>query len=188
MKNILLYILILFSSFSFSQSYEIVEVNYSGKVMPIENVNTKGVEFAPVWHNNQLFFTSSREFDMLTLGENNWENSGFLNVYKVGIKGDFVTHDSKFKKSSLFSEQIKSNSHTGPISFSMTGDTVFFSQTLSKQKKRKLKIYKPQLFMAIKKDDKWGDIQSLPFNNVDDSEITHVGFVHIVKESCITIL
>ena len=169
MKNIILYILILLPTFTFAQAYEIIEVNYTANVKEIKNINTKGVEFSPVWHDNQLLFTSSREFDLLSVGENNWKNSGFLNIYKSDFKGGLVSETSKYKDAKIFSDNIKSKTHTGPLCFSITGDTVFYSQTLSKQKKRKLKIYKPQIYMAIKKDNKWQNIQLLPFNNSDYS-------------------
>jgi outer membrane protein OmpA-like peptidoglycan-associated protein len=155
-----------------AQAYKVTEVNYVTQVNPkmdLENVNTQGSEFGPVWHVNQLIFTSSREFDMLALGENNWKNSGYLNIYKSELKGKYLTDSSKFKKAELFSQQIQNGSHTGPACFSITGDTMFFTQTPEKIKKSKHKIYKPQLYMAVKDGKIWKDIQLLPFNNADFS-------------------
>jgi outer membrane protein OmpA-like peptidoglycan-associated protein len=164
MKNIFIYIFILFVGVSNAQTYEVVEVSYEGKVNDLKNINTPGIEFSPVWINNELIFTSSREFDLLAYGENNWKNSGYLNIYRTNIKGENINDSVKFKSTKIFSEAIKSNSHTGPICFSVTGDTLFYTQTLSKDKRKKQKEYRPQIFMAIKNGNDWDDIQLLPFN------------------------
>lgn len=169
MKNIFTYIFVLFAWVSYAQTYEVVEVNFEGTVKEIKNVNTPGIEFCPSWVNNELIFTSSREFDLLAYGENNWKNSGYLNVYKTNIKGDNLSDSVKFKSSKIFSEQIKSNSHTGPLCFSITGDTIFFTQTMSKVKRIKRKEYRPQIYMAIRKGNGWTDIQLLPFNKPENS-------------------
>ena len=164
MKNIFIYIFVLFVGVINAQTYEIIEVSYEGTVKEIKNVNTPGIEFSPVWVNNELIFTSSREFDLLALGENNWKSSGYLNVYKTGIKGTDINDSTKFKATKIFSEVIKSTSHTGPVCFSVTGDTLFYTQTLLKNKKKKRKAYRPQIFMAIRNGNSWGNIQTLPFN------------------------
>ena len=169
MKNIIGYIFILFVGMGYAQSYEVIDISYAGKVKEIKNINSPGIEFCPSWVNNELIFTSSREFDLLTLGENNWKNSGYLNVYKTNIKGENLSDTVKFKSTKVFSEQIKSNSHTGPVCFSVTGDTIFFTQTLSKVKRIKRKEYRPQLYMAIRKGNSWTDIQLLPFNKPENS-------------------
>lgn len=170
-KKLYTYILLMVSSTTFSQTYEVVDVSYKvSSIRPLEQLNTKGSEFCPIWYNNNsIVFTSSREFDLLALGENNWKNSGKLNVYKTEIKEKYSSDLSKFKTTKLFSEQLVANTHTGPVCFSVTGDTLFFTQTLVKNKKYRHKILKPQLYMAIKKGGKWDPVKLLPFNNSEYS-------------------
>jgi outer membrane protein OmpA-like peptidoglycan-associated protein len=155
----------------FAQAYKVVDVSYlASSVKPIEQLNTPGSEFSPIWYNNNtIVFTSSREFDLLAYGENNWKNSGKLNVYKAEVKEKYKEDLSKFKTVKIFSEQIVKNTHTGPVCFSVSGDTMFFTQTLVKNRKFKHKLLKPQLFMAVKSFGKWGNITLLPFNNPDYS-------------------
>lgn len=169
MKNTLLYIFVLFTGLAFSQTYEVVDITYEANVKPLKNINTEGIEFCPTWVNDQIVFTSSREFDLLAYGENNWKSSGYLNVYKANIKGDDLSDSIKIRSAKIFSEQIKSNSHTGPVCFSVTGDTIFFTQTMSKIKRVKRKEYRPQLYMAVRNGSGWSDIQLLPFNKPEHS-------------------
>ena len=169
MKNIILYIFVLLSGITLAQTYEVVEVKLEGTVKPIQNVNTPGIEFCPAVINNQLIFTSSREYDLLAYGENNWKNSGYLNVYKANIKGDNLSDSVKIKSAKIFSEQIKSNSHTGHVCFSVTGDTVFFSQTVIQSRKLRKKVMRPQIYMATKKGNTWQNIELLPFNSPEFS-------------------
>ena len=105
MKNIFIYIFVLFAGMGYSQTYEVIEVSYEGTLKEIKNINTPGIEFCPSWVNNELIFTSSREFDLLAYGENNWKNSGYLNVYKTNIKGENLSDSVKFKSTKIFSEQ-----------------------------------------------------------------------------------
>ncbi len=169
-KKIITYCFLLVGSVAYTQTYKVVDVSFkTTSIQPLNKINTPGVEFSPVWINNTLVFTSSREFDLLAYGENNWKNSGYLNIYKSELKGKYLTDSAKFKLPKLFSEQLISSSHTGPVCFSVTGDTVFFTQTLVKSKKFKKKIYRPQLYMAIKKGSKWTKITTLPFNNPEYS-------------------
>ncbi len=159
------------SSFTYAQTYEVVDVTFkASSIQPIPQINNLGSEFSPVWYNNNtIVFTSSREFDLLAYGENNWKNSGKLNVYSAEVKEKYIDDLSKFKTVKLFSEQIVNNTHTGPVCFSVTGDTMFFTQTLVKDKKYRRKILKPQLYMAIKKGSKWDKITLLPFNDSEYS-------------------
>jgi len=165
MKTIFTIFILLLSFIDYSQTYEITKVTYNAKVKKMAKLNTNGLEFSPVWVNNQLVFTSNREFDLLTVGENNWSNTGFLNLYHAKLKQEDLSDSVKIKNIKLFSQQIKSSSHTGPVCFSMTGDTIFYSQTQEKDRWNRRELYQPQLFMAVKKGNEWGKIQHLPIND-----------------------
>ena len=160
----------LFASVAFGQAYEIVEVEMVGNAAVIEEINTEGVDFAPFVTQNKLYFTSSREYDLFNVGENNWAKSGYLNIYMSEYKSE-ISATSKFKNVELVSEKIKTDSHTGPVAFSITGDTMFFTQVVANDKKsssgrasKKNKL-RPQLFMAVRDGNNWENIQALPFND-----------------------
>ena len=136
----------------------------SGTTSAIREINSEGIDFAPVVSGNKLYFTSSREYDLVNLGENNWKNGGYLNVYCAEFKGD-ISADSRFKEITLASEKLKTDSHTGPVSFSASGDTMFYTQVIVTKKKGKKNKFRPQLFMATREGDLWTNFQSLPFND-----------------------
>lgn len=147
-----------------SQTYEIKEVSMSGSMTEIKEINTEGTDFAPFVSGDKLYFTSNREFDMFNLGENNWEKGGYLNVYSAEFKTGEIAPESKFKDVELVSEKLKTESHTGPVCLSVTGDTMFFTQVVINAKRNKKNKFRPQLFMAVKDGSQWSNIQLLPFN------------------------
>jgi len=151
-------------SSSFSQTYEVMEIEMVGSTTAITGINSEGTEFSPYVVNNKFYFTSSREFDLFNVGENNWKKGGYLNVYMAEFKGE-ISAESKFKDVELVSEKIKTDSHTGPVSFSVSGDTMFFTQIVENAKRSKKNKFRPQLFMTVRDGGKWSDIIPLTFND-----------------------
>ncbi|MGV6861569.1 MAG: OmpA family protein [Putridiphycobacter sp.] len=168
-KRFLTYIFLVSTTLGFAQTYEVVDISYKAELFELKQLNKPGADFSPVWLENQLVFTSSREYDLLAYGENNWKNNGYLNVYASKLKSDYVSDTAKFKDPKLFSSQIVALSHTGPVCFSVTGDTMFFTRTTLKTKGIRKKTYRPQLFMAVRKGRNWEKITALPFNNPEYS-------------------
>ncbi|UKN02365.1 OmpA family protein [Paracrocinitomix mangrovi] len=155
----------LYAAQLFGQTYEVVSVEIVCTPKKIEQFNTKAAEFSPFVHDNIIYFTSGREYDMFNFGENNWNRGGYLNMFKAEMKGD-VDENVKFKSSTIISNKLMTNNHTGPLCMSVTGDTMFFTQVkpVENTKKNKKK-YKPQLYMSVKVDDNWQDPVALPFND-----------------------
>ena len=160
----LFYILTLLtlSNTSIGQTYEVIEMSLEAQPRELQGVNSKYSDFSPFVYQDQLFFTSMREYDLYHVGENNWSNTGFLNVFVSELKGE-ITAETKIKTASLFSEKLLSNSHTGPVCFSATGDTMFYTQVVINPKKHRKDKAKPQLFMRTKKDKKWGQPTYMSF-------------------------
>lgn len=169
MKLQLLAFGLFFSWISSSQIYEVKEITMTGSMEEIRELNSAGTEFAPFVSGNRIYFTSNREYDLFNLGENNWKNGGYLNIYSAENKGDVFSPDSKFKDIELVSEKFRGGSHTGPVSFSITGDTMFFTQVIVNKKAGKKNKFRPQLFYSVRNGNSWGDIIPLPFNNPEAS-------------------
>ncbi|WP_027420600.1 OmpA family protein [Crocinitomix catalasitica] len=164
MRLALLFTFILALFNSYAQTYEIEKIELVANVQPIKGLNLPSDDFSPIIHDGTLYFTSSREYNKNNEGENNWEKNGYLNVFQGDIK-IYDDYSVNVNRIVLMSNKIKSKTHTGPISFSVTGDTLFFTQvelgkTLSGEKK-----YLPQLFMAVKKNNNWTQIRKLPFSS-----------------------
>ncbi|MEO9533254.1 MAG: OmpA family protein [Crocinitomicaceae bacterium] len=160
---------ILFFSIAFSgfaQTYQIIEVSVECESKAIEGLNSKGSDFCPVVFNDAFYFTSSREYDLVNIGENNWNKLQRLNVFEGKIKGD-LSEEIKVKGVNLVSQKIMTDNHTGPMCLSVTGDTMFFTQVqpIAKKRKSRKDKYRPQLYMSIKIGNDWDDPVLLPFSD-----------------------
>lgn len=176
--SLFLYVLC-FSLLGFSQTYEIVEVDIVCESSSIEGINSKGSDFSPFISNGEFYMTSSREFDKFNLGENNWKNSGYLNIFKAKIKGE-VDANIETKPFSIVSQNLMAENHTGPLTISITGDTMFFTQVLSVKKNKRKNKFRPQLYMSVKVGGDWDDPIALPFNDPAFS-YGHPSFDHVNK-------
>jgi outer membrane protein OmpA-like peptidoglycan-associated protein/tetratricopeptide (TPR) repeat protein len=125
------------------------------------DLNSDKSEFGGVLYGNSFYFTSSRN----TTGKNyGWNKEPYLDIYK----SDF-NPDGTFMNIQAITD-INTADHDGPVTISPDGNTMYFSsisfREKSFEKKDKLKIGKNNLYKAIKENDKWTNISSLPFNNI----------------------
>ncbi len=170
MTRVFAFIFLLSSFVGFSQTYEILEVEIQCDSKPIKGFNSKTSDFSPFIYGDSFYFTSAREYDLTNFGENNWKRLNRLNLFEGKIKGD-IGQDVKIKNVSLVSQDLMTNSHTGPMCLSITGDTLFYTQVKEiprKLRKNKSKM-RPQLYMLIKEGKSWGKPVEFPFNNTDFS-------------------
>jgi len=167
MRLLLLAISLFFASpfASVAQTYEVEKVELYAKIQTIEGINESSSDFSPLKFGDKIYFTSSRQYNKNNTGEGNWEKNGYLNVFYGSLKKEnaqlITVRDIR-----LLSNKIKSNNHTGPISFTSTGDTLFFTQVVQVPGEKE---YKSQLFMSVKSKDKWSKIKLLPFSNRKNS-------------------
>ena len=163
MKRLLFTILsVLFVHLGFSQGYEIEEMTLEATIHEIEGVNLKSDEFSPFVIGDKIYFTSSRQYNKNAVGEGNWNKNGFLNVFEGSIL-EKEDGDIKIKDIRLMSNKVKSQSHTGPVCFTSSGDTLFYTQVVKVPKSGQSGT--PQLFMAVKSNGKWKKFKRLPFCN-----------------------
>ena len=166
MLRIVYILFILVSLVGRAQTYEIVEVNIECESKPVQGLNSSGSDFCPIIFNDAFYFTSSREYDLFNLVENNWNKLQRLNLFEGKIKGD-ITEEIKVKGVELVSQKIMTDNHTGPMCLSVTGDTMFFTQVQAIAKKRKSRKdkYRPQIYMSVKIGNDWDDPIFLPFSD-----------------------
>lgn len=129
----------------------VTDVQYTFNPRPITSLNTQNSEFGPVWFDYNIIFASTREHDYLNLGENQWKKKKQYNLYvaQMAVEEGQLMSDS-IAQLKFFDDQLNHYLHTGPACYSMTGDTLFFTQVI-KTKKRNKKIYRPVLFVTFKK-------------------------------------
>ena len=131
------------------------------------DINSEGSDFGALMTNeNTLYFTSSRNKAKRTDG---WNDEPYLDIYK-----STMNEDKTFSKPEEVSE-LNTRWHDGPVTLSADGNTMFFSRDshnekeFEKNKKLNAKFGQVYLYKATKNGDKWGNVQSLPFNNKDYS-------------------
>lgn len=157
---------LLLSSLVFSQGAKRMVTNYSGVIKEFASANSPQGDFSLVVNHGKAYFASSREASLIHYGENNWSKSMKIKVFQADIeKTDDFYEMSVNNINPLF--EIKDEfTHVGPVSFSVTGDTLFFTKVPTQQVDKTLKVFKPQLYMLVKNGSKWSKIpQVLPFNN-----------------------
>ncbi|MFI1744093.1 OmpA family protein [Thalassobellus sediminis] len=127
------------------------------------NFNSKYSDFGAYEQDGKIYFASSRDEGVSTNHIYGWNGEPFLDIYTANNRTDsLIDHKTKLKGS------INSIYHDGPLTMTKDGKTIYFSRNdynknvLGKNEEgiSNLKIYKATLA-----DDKWTNIEELPFNN-----------------------
>lgn len=126
--------------------------------------NSKFSEFGAYEHDGNIYFTSSRDKGDLKKHINGWDEEPFLNIYVIHKNAN----DSIVNGKSKLKGQVNSVYHDGPLTLTKDGKTMYFSRTdfikniLGRNNEgiSNLKIYKASLV-----EDKWTNIEELPFNS-----------------------
>lgn len=158
------FLLLLASFTGRSQTYEVVKMEIQCESQEIVGaINSSSNDFSPYVFDNTLYFASDRDPDVLLGGENNWTKINAINLYQAKIKSG-VGADAKMAAVQLMSERFYSSEHTGPASFSVTGDTLFLSRVVRDSKSG---TFNPQLYYAIRLKNKFTKPVPLPFNDAN---------------------
>jgi len=133
------------------------------------SINSKFSEYAPSFNNQgQLIFASSRSASGMTKTLHEWNEMPFLDLFESNM----AKETGKLEEASKLKGKINTKFHESSTSFSNDGKTVYF--TRNNYSKRKLganasgtillKMYKATFI-----DDKWSNVEDLPFNSNDYS-------------------
>ncbi len=127
--------------------------------------NSEQSDFAPFVHNDELYFTSARDLDYIIKREYAWKETPYLNVMVSEIKGD------DFSNPELFSSDLRSMYHDGPVCMNKDGDELFITRNMAysfmdvnlKKKKGYNNLRILQSFKTA--DGSWAKPMELPFND-----------------------
>ena len=148
-----LFQLIIVDFYSIDQIYDSVRVEYEYEVNHVFGLNSKYAEFSPVWYHTDLIFSSDREWDYNNYGESNWENNKNINLFKVKVNS-FKIDSVVFEKPELFNNFLIGENHVGPIAFNGLNEAVLSEVKTLKNRKLKIKIRNPQLYIVSIKGKK----------------------------------
>src|SRR5688572_6092992 len=168
MRIALTYILSLIASFVFAQDNACVCLPEILNVSSLEPINTKSLEFSPVYYGNGLVFVMAKErnklFDPKT-GQPYFD----LMYADIGPDGSVTRPES-------FSSNIRTQYHEGPCTFSKSGNEIFFTRSdISANPEEKKKIKQDiqlKIYQGVKGPEDWENIKELPFSG-NDYSIAH---------------
>jgi len=167
MKIITTYIFCLMVSMAMSQDTVYVCHHDSISLFPLENLNTKSIEFSPTYYQKGIVFVVAREKNRVLDPKT---GQAYFDLMYADIGSDGIT-----TKSENFSPNIRTQYHEGPSTFNHDGTELYFTRSNVSEGKGindeegqvQLKI-----FQATKGAEDWENITALPFSS-DQYSVMH---------------
>lgn len=141
-------------------------------------INTVQLEFSPAFYQDGIVFVSTidpkqrqktkkvkeanEELDL-------WINDHFMTLYYAA-----KTEDNELGAPEVFSSNISTKFHEGPVTFSPSGDQIFFCRNHynnGKKKTDKKGILKMSIYSATRMGGDWVNVKELEFNTKDYEEV-----------------
>lgn len=122
-------------------------------------------DFSPAYYHGSIVFSSDRQRFSIVRSTYNWTQSPYLDLY-LAKPND--------KEARLFSKQLNTPYHEGPVTFNSTQDTIIFTRSIyydSKLHKGTEGINRLGLFQASwdGQQNKWINVTPLALNNLEYS-------------------
>lgn len=141
-------------------------INNYVEVRNAEGLNSQWLDFAPVYYQNGLIFTSGRPNNSNTKNKDNWSGKPFMDVYYATTKGN-----GKFDNPNLLSRSLSSKYHDGAATFSPDGTEMYYSSN-NRSGKSKKGIKDLKIYTARFENGSWTNADAFPFNS-DDYDNCH---------------
>ncbi|GAA4277878.1 TolB family protein [Aquimarina mytili] len=153
---------------SLLDSLTVVEKEVGNFKLNFLNINSEHSDYAPVFFEGELVFSSSRNVSSISKSFDNQSNQPFLDLFTTSKRSD-KQRIRKLKGS------INTKFHESSAAFSKDNKTVYFTRNNYSKRKSKtntkgnvlLKIYR-----AYYEDGKWKNVEELPFSS-DEYSIAH---------------
>ncbi len=127
--------------------------------------NSEQSDFGPVAYNGDIYFVSARDLDYIIKREYAWKEAPYLNVLKTSEK------EGLFSNPKLFSTEMRSMFHDGPVCFSKDGKELYITRNINNDfidaNFKKKKGYNNLIILKSEKqaDGSWSKPEELPFNS-----------------------
>lgn len=133
-------------------------------VVSLKGINSPYADFGPVLHNNELVFTSERPNNR-NVQIPAVEEKPFTSVYAASFSAD---QSKSFDSPVPFGTPVNHRYHDGPMSFSSSGNTVYFTR-VDRQQTARGKTNRLKIYIAHRDGENWTRPEPLPFNSNDYS-------------------
>ena len=132
------------------------------KVQAIK-ANSQASDFGVSFYKNQLVFSSARKKTTFIRRNFKWSNQNYLRLYEASVEAD-----GELVEAQLFSDELETNYHDGPVCFNTSGDEMFLTRNHISNSKRVKRnqdgTVTIMLYHSKKEGDKWSEPELLPFN------------------------
>ena len=139
------------------------------EVRNVKELNTSKLDFSPSYYQDGLVFVSSRGAESWTEEfKDIWIDDNFMALFNASFK-----EDGDLNEPEVFSTNLTTKFHEGPVSFNRSGDRIFFTRNdFNKGKRRNSSkgIMKLQIYTSSRTGDDWSTPEALPFNTVEHEE------------------
>lgn len=155
------------------------------KIKSVESINTRHADFSPMYYEDGLVFVSGRNEGGAIKRIFSQNETPFLDLFQVsnleseynatenyqvaqlggGNKPNLSSEITAFDEPIIeeFSKKINSKYHEGPITFFKDYKKLIFTRNNPRKSKNGTQLL--ELYISTHKNDKWGNVKALPFNN-----------------------
>lgn len=175
MQRLFIFYFLLITLFSNGQNS--VTINAKDKLVeyeltPLNKINTKKSEFAPVKYGDGIVFVGEQREDLVNLEATDVDGHPFLDLFFS------KKEEGKFSKKKIFSRSTNSSFHDGPISFSSDLNEAYLTRTQYHVEKKESFVNQSKLYFMTKKGGHWGK----PKKFIYDSDEYSLGHASVSKD------
>jgi peptidoglycan-associated lipoprotein len=125
------------------------------RVKPLEEINTSGAEYSPVYHDGELFFTSSRDGGKIYKAT----GTSFTKIYRVQTQGAKVDLATLKPLDDLINDE---DTNEGSVTFTPDGRIMVYAKGNNGRKRGAIDV---DLFMATNRNGRWSEPRKLRIND-----------------------
>lgn len=146
------------------------EFKHTNVIVKNESIlNTDKLDFSPTYYNDGIIFVSSRGSQVNDRSiKDIWIDDNFMALFESSI-----TDEGALNEPGLFSLNLTTKFHEGPVSFNRSGDRIFFTRNDYRKRRRRNNskgIMKLEIYTSFKDGDDWSQPEALPFNTKEYEE------------------
>lgn len=135
------------------------------KATLMDNVNTAYSEYGAAMYKGHIIFASSQNRSDYYPGIHSWTNDPFTKLYAAPVYIDGYVGESK-----PFSKKIEGKLNESTPTFSLDGQTMYFSSNNRDPLKKQEGIIRVELYKAtLDNKGQWSNVERLPFNTANSS-------------------